>query len=95
MINFVVVSSDLRPYVLDTLVKRGAELLIDHHLVVSWIRKATGQTWETQTRSEGELGTPDSVCRGFNSHLWKNFPLILGNVRNVESEWAMLKTSIV
>ncbi|KAI3354885.1 hypothetical protein L3Q82_004553 [Scortum barcoo] len=29
----VVVSSDLRPYVLDTRVKRGAELSTDHHLV--------------------------------------------------------------
>ncbi|KAI3374010.1 hypothetical protein L3Q82_022568 [Scortum barcoo] len=34
MIDFVVVSSDLRPYVLDTRVKRGAELSTDHHLVV-------------------------------------------------------------
>ncbi|KAI3365265.1 hypothetical protein L3Q82_010357 [Scortum barcoo] len=33
MIDFVVVSSDLRPYVLDTRVKRGAELSTDHHLV--------------------------------------------------------------
>ncbi|KAI3364127.1 hypothetical protein L3Q82_010796 [Scortum barcoo] len=39
MIDFVVVSSDLlQPYVLDTRVKRGAELSSDHHLVVSWIR---------------------------------------------------------
>ncbi|KAI3360208.1 hypothetical protein L3Q82_014519 [Scortum barcoo] len=41
MIDFVVFSSDLRPwpYVLDTRVKRGAELSTDHHLVVvSWIR---------------------------------------------------------
>ncbi|KAI3357929.1 hypothetical protein L3Q82_016319 [Scortum barcoo] len=35
MIDFVVVSSDLRPYVLDTQVKRGAELSSpDHHLVI-------------------------------------------------------------
>lgn len=34
MINFVVVSSDLRPYVLDTQVKRGAELSTDLDLVV-------------------------------------------------------------
>ncbi|XDV32946.1 hypothetical protein PO909_003592 [Leuciscus waleckii] len=33
MIDFVVVSSDLRPYVLDTRVKRGVELSTDHHLV--------------------------------------------------------------
>ncbi|TWW77681.1 hypothetical protein D4764_12G0010710 [Takifugu flavidus] len=37
MINFVVVSSDLWPHVLDTGVKRGAELSTDH-LVVSWLR---------------------------------------------------------
>jgi len=39
MIDFVIVSCDLRPYVLDTRVKRGAELSTDHHFVVSWIRK--------------------------------------------------------
>ncbi|XDV29377.1 hypothetical protein PO909_032513 [Leuciscus waleckii] len=33
MIDFVVVSSDLGPYVLDTGVKRGAELSTDYHLV--------------------------------------------------------------
>ncbi|KAI3377711.1 hypothetical protein L3Q82_008869 [Scortum barcoo] len=59
MIDFVVVSSDLRPYVLDTRVKRGAELSTDHHLVVSWIQLAeeeVGQTWQTQTYCEGLLG---------------------------------------
>ncbi|KAK3550522.1 hypothetical protein QTP70_000035 [Hemibagrus guttatus] len=35
MIDLVVVSSELRPHVLDTWVKRGAELSTDHHLVVS------------------------------------------------------------
>ncbi|KAK3520254.1 hypothetical protein QTP70_019685, partial [Hemibagrus guttatus] len=34
MIDLVVVSSDLRPHVLDTRVKRGAELSTDHHLVM-------------------------------------------------------------
>uniref|UniRef100_A0A3Q1C6X7 C-type lectin domain-containing protein n=1 Tax=Amphiprion ocellaris TaxID=80972 RepID=A0A3Q1C6X7_AMPOC len=37
MINFIVVLSDLRWYVLDTQVKRGEELSTDHHLVMSWI----------------------------------------------------------
>ncbi|KAI3353352.1 hypothetical protein L3Q82_019887 [Scortum barcoo] len=40
MIDFVVVSSDLRPYVLDTRVKRGAELSTDHHLVIDRYRQA-------------------------------------------------------
>ncbi|TWW77627.1 hypothetical protein D4764_12G0010170 [Takifugu flavidus] len=33
MIDFIVVSADLRPYVLETRVKRGAELSTDHYLV--------------------------------------------------------------
>ncbi|TWW81711.1 hypothetical protein D4764_01G0015260 [Takifugu flavidus] len=36
MIDFVAVSSDLWPHVLDTWVKRGAELSADHHLVKSF-----------------------------------------------------------
>ncbi|XDV52206.1 hypothetical protein PO909_020956 [Leuciscus waleckii] len=38
MIDFVVVSSDLRSYVLNTRVKRGAELSTDHHLLQSFDR---------------------------------------------------------
>ncbi|KAI3363850.1 hypothetical protein L3Q82_001451 [Scortum barcoo] len=56
MIDFVVVSSDLRPYVLDTRVKRGAELSTDHHLVVSWIR------W--QRRKLDRPGRPKRIVRG-------------------------------
>jgi len=37
VIHFVVMSSDLWPYVLDTRLKRVAELSTAHHLVVSWI----------------------------------------------------------
>lgn len=32
MIDFVIVSSDLQPYVLNTWVKSSAELSTDHHL---------------------------------------------------------------
>ena len=38
MIDFVVVSSNLWAYVLDTQVKRVAELSTDHPQVLSWIR---------------------------------------------------------
>ncbi|KAK3524537.1 hypothetical protein QTP70_029847, partial [Hemibagrus guttatus] len=51
MINLVAMSSDLRPHVLDTRVKRGAELSTDHHLVVSWIRLRR----RTRTQSRGTL----------------------------------------
>ncbi|KAK3567193.1 hypothetical protein QTP86_012463 [Hemibagrus guttatus] len=46
IIDLVVVSSDLRPHVLDTLVKRGAELSTDHHLVENFnqILREVGDT---------------------------------------------------
>lgn len=38
MIDFSVVSSVLQPYVLNTQMKKGADLSTDQHLVVCWIR---------------------------------------------------------
>ncbi|KAK3561045.1 hypothetical protein QTP86_026393, partial [Hemibagrus guttatus] len=100
MIDLVVMSSDLRPHVLDTRVKRGAELSTDHHLVVSWIR--------LRRRMPDRLGRPkrivrvcwerlaDPSVRGvFNSHLWESFNQIPREVGDIESEWTMLSSSIV
>ncbi|KAI3368119.1 hypothetical protein L3Q82_007849 [Scortum barcoo] len=101
MIDFVVVSSDLRPYVLDTRVKRGAELSTDHHLVVSWIR------W--QRRKLDRPGRPKRIVRVcwecrlaepsvrevFNSHLRKSFSQIPREAGDIESEWTMFSPSIV
>ncbi|KAI3354606.1 hypothetical protein L3Q82_019110 [Scortum barcoo] len=100
MIDFVVVSSDLRPYVLDTRVKRGAELSTDHHLVVSWIR------W--QRRKLDRPGRPKRIVRVcwerlaepsvrevFNSHLRKSFSQIPREAGDIESEWTMFSASIV
>ncbi|KAK3536643.1 hypothetical protein QTP86_015444, partial [Hemibagrus guttatus] len=100
MIDLVIVSSDLRPHVLDTRVKRGAELSTDHHLVVSWIR--------LRRRMLDRLGRPkrivrvcwerlaDPSVRGvFNSHLRESFNQIPREVGDIESEWTMFSTSIV
>ncbi|KAK3553775.1 hypothetical protein QTP70_009301 [Hemibagrus guttatus] len=100
MIDLVVVSSDLRPHVLDTRVKRGEELSTDHHLVVSWIR--------LRRRMPDRLGRPkrivrvcwerlaDPSVRGvFNSHLRKSFNQIPREVGDIESEWTMFSSSIV
>ncbi|KAI3370935.1 hypothetical protein L3Q82_023490 [Scortum barcoo] len=100
MIDFVVVSSDLRPYVLDTRVKRGAELSTDHHLVVSWIR------W--QRRKLDRPGRPKRIVRVcwerlaepsvrevFNSHLRKSFSQIPTEAGDIESKWTMFSASIV
>ncbi|KAK3508205.1 hypothetical protein QTP70_017467 [Hemibagrus guttatus] len=100
MIDLVVLSSDLRPHVLDTRVKRGAELSTDHHLVVSWIR--------LRRRMPDRLGRPkrivrvcwerlaDPSVRGvFNSHLRESFNQIPREVGDIESEWTMFSSSIV
>ncbi|KAK3572306.1 hypothetical protein QTP86_030244 [Hemibagrus guttatus] len=100
MIDLVVVSSDLRPHVLDTRVKRWVELSTDHHLVVSWIR--------LQRRMPDRLGRPkrivrvcwerlaDPSARGvFNSHLRESFNQIPREVGDIESEWTMFSSSIV
>ncbi|KAK3553862.1 hypothetical protein QTP70_012698 [Hemibagrus guttatus] len=100
MIDLVIVSSDLWPYVLDTRVKRGAELSTDHHLVVSWIR--------LRRRMPDRLGRPKRIVRVcwerlaepsvrgvFNSHLRESFNQIPREVGDIESEWTMFSTSIV
>ncbi|KAK3569032.1 hypothetical protein QTP86_021564, partial [Hemibagrus guttatus] len=100
MIDLVVISSDLRPHVLDTRVKRGAELSTDHHLVVSWIR--------LRRRIPDRLGRPkrivrvcwerlaDPSVRGvFNSHLRESFNQIPREVGDIESEWTMFPSSNV
>ncbi|XP_054590120.1 uncharacterized protein [Nothobranchius furzeri] len=100
MIDFVVLSSDLRPYVLDTRVKRGAELSTDHHLVVSWIR------WQGKMlRSPGrpkrivrvcwERLAEDPVKTVFNSHLRQSFDRVPRAVGDIDSERAFFHSAIV
>ncbi|KAI3368253.1 hypothetical protein L3Q82_007819 [Scortum barcoo] len=102
MIDFVVVSSDLRPYVLDTRVKRGAELSTDHHhLVVSWLRwqrrklDRPGRPKRIEVRVCWERLAEPSVREVFNSHLRKSFSQIPREAGDIESEWTMFSASIV
>ncbi|KAK0156607.1 LINE-1 reverse transcriptase [Merluccius polli] len=100
MIDFIVVSSDLRPHVLDTRAKRGAELSTDHHLVVSWLR-----WWGRMPVRPGRPKRIVRVCwerlaespvrESFNSHLRESFDHIPGEAGDIESDWAMFRTSIV
>ncbi|TWW80180.1 hypothetical protein D4764_10G0012100 [Takifugu flavidus] len=100
MIDFVVVSSDLRPHVLDTRVKRGVELSTDHHLVVIWLR-----WWGRMPDRPGRPKHVVRVCwerlaespvrRSFNSHLRESFDHVPGEAGDIESEWTMFRASIV
>ncbi|KAK0155354.1 DNA-directed RNA polymerase II subunit RPB1 [Merluccius polli] len=100
MIDFAVVSSDLRPHVLDTRAKRGAELSTDHHLVVSWLR-----WWGRMPVRPGRHKHIVSVCwerlaespvrESFNSHFRESFDHVPGEAGDIESEWAMFRASIV
>ncbi|KAK3509801.1 hypothetical protein QTP70_011165 [Hemibagrus guttatus] len=100
MIDLVIVSSDLRPHVLDTRVKRGAELSTDHHLVVSWTR--------LRRRMPDRLGRPKRIVRVcwerladlsvrgvFNSHLRESFNQIPREIGDIESERTMFSSSVV
>ncbi|TWW53254.1 hypothetical protein D4764_0018210 [Takifugu flavidus] len=66
MIDFVVVSLDLRPHVLDTRVKRGAELSTDHHLVSPLSEGASTHTSGralTMSRGGGDIESEWTVFR--------------------------------
>ena len=83
MIDFVVVSSDLRPHVLDTRAKRGVELSSDHNLVVSWLR-----WWGRMPVRPGRPKRIVRVCwehlaespvrESFNSHIRESFDHVPG-----------------
>ncbi len=79
--------------------KRGAELSTDHDLVISWIRwrgnlpDRPGKPKHV-VRLNWDRLTEAPVREVFNSYLQKNFLCIPGEVGDVESEWAMFKTSI-
>ena len=87
-INFVII-------IFDTQMKRVAELSIDHHLLVSWIRwlgRHTGLVhlvsvfWECLAEAQ--------VKENFNSHLQQRLYCILGETGNMELELFTFQASI-
>ncbi|KAI3364104.1 hypothetical protein L3Q82_010930 [Scortum barcoo] len=62
MIDFVVVSSDLWPYVLDTRVKRGAELLSTDHHLVGGLQLPTSGRASHRFRGRLETLSPSGPC---------------------------------
>ena len=91
MIDFVIMSSDLRLYVL--------EFSTYHHVVVSWVR-GWGKTLDRPgkpkrvVRVRWDRLEEVPVCEIFNSHLQRSFSGIPAEVGGIEPEWAMFKASI-
>ncbi len=98
--DFVVISSDLRVHILDTQVKRRAELSTDHHLVVSWARwlgkpldrpgKPKHVVWLNYERLEDA-----SFWLAFKSHLRHSFSGIPVEAGGIKPELLMFKSSFV
>ena len=83
-----------------TYLKRGADLSIDHHRMVSWIR------WQGRKPDRaGRLKRVVRVCwerlaeypvkMVLNSHLWRNVNHTMEVAGSLESEWAMFCATIV
>ncbi|MEQ2291005.1 hypothetical protein AMECASPLE_008902 [Ameca splendens] len=88
IIDFVVVSSDLWPHVLETQVKRGAVLSTDHHLVAAdWYheaKRATAAVVEAKTRAWEKFGEASA-----NQRFVGDFrPLEIETEKNPEEEGA-------
>lgn len=99
MIDFVVVSSELRPHVLDTRVKRRPSC----QLITWW---CVGS--DVGGRCRPDLGRPKFLVRGrweglagslvrksFISELRQNFAHVPAEAGDIESEWIMFGASIV
>ena len=99
MIDFVIVSDDLKRLVLDLRAKRGAELSTDHHLVVATFRCnarepvrrrgkiATRVRWEALREQEVREKMADGIALKFGA--------IPEAVADVETEWRLLKEAIL
>jgi exonuclease III len=100
LIDFAVVSADLKSLVMDVRVRRGAELSTDHHLVVCRLRiprkamlapkkpiKAFRIKWEELKK--------ESVVNIFADNMVAKFSQIPSEQLDVETEWSLFKTGLL
>jgi len=100
VIDFVVVSTDLKSLVLDTRVKRGAELSTDHHLVVSQLR-CTGKRPDRPrkprctTRVKWECLADDGVREDFQARIRERQSCVPPVCDDIEIEWSLFRAAVV
>lgn len=100
LIDFIMVSSDLKRRVMDVRVKRGAELSgADHHLVVASLRysgrEPARRRGQTVTRVRWEALQDRAVQDRMASQVAEQYIALPGVEADVETEWTLLKSAIL
>lgn len=90
MNDFVIISSDLQSYVLDTQIKRGAELSTNHQLVLSWSYRPGRPKPIVRVCWECLAEPPAREV----FHFSKSLSEILMEAGDIESKWTMVSASI-
>ena len=100
LIDLFVVPDDLRKSVLYVCVKRGAELSIDHHLVLCKLRLASSNRMQRidrkrQNRIRWEALADEAVRRNFAENVDQRFSRLPLKEADVETEWSLFRTAIL
>ena len=101
LIDFCIVSSYLFSDVLDDRVKRGAEMSIDHHLVVCslrlskpWPNKRSNRSSVTY-RIKWEALDDKEVRKQFASSISSKFRQLPDVSEDIEKEWLLFRSAII
>ena len=101
LIDFCIVSSDLFSEVLDVQVKRGAELLTDHHLAVCslrfskpWLNRKLGR-FHVVYRIKWEALADRDLRKQFASSMKAKFQQLPEVSEDIELEWSLFQTAMI
>lgn len=84
MINIAVILGDLQPWVLDSLIKKGIELLVS--LICWWGKRPRLRRPKRTMKGYWECLTEPFIREVFNSHILKNFQQVTGKAGGIESK---------
>ena len=100
LIDFFVVLNYLRKNVMEMCMKRGAELLIDHHLVVCKLQLASSSRIQKigrkrQNRIQWEALADEAVRCNFAENIDQIFSRLPPKKADIEAEWSLFRTAIL
>ncbi|CAF3356026.1 unnamed protein product [Rotaria sp. Silwood2] len=100
LIDFIIVFDNLRRAVMDVRVKRGAELSMDHHLVVSILELSANDSArrikpKKTFRIRWEALANEETSQKFASIVDQRYAQLSPTETDIESEWKLFKTALV